>query len=177
MGKNLTKTEISKRKQTKFLTVLARTGNITQSAKAVGYADTTYLRRLKKDNKDFAEAWEMAALAGADRLLDEAQRRALDGIEEHIYYKGEVVGTKLVYSDALLMFLVRGAHPTKYGQGAGASGASQINFGVAILPMQASNELAWEERTIAMHAGQEVIILEPKPDEPSPVIKTIIRTG
>ena len=172
MTKSLTRVEVSKRKQKKFLDVLARTGNITRSAKAVGYADTTYLRRLKKSDKDFSEKWEMAYLSGSDMLLDEAQRRALHGIEEEIYYKGEVVGTKLVYSDAVLMFLIRGQHPDKYGQGVGKGGA-QINFGVAILPMQAANEQAWEERTIEMHAGQEVIILEPKPDEPSHVIQVV----
>ncbi len=174
MAKNLTRVEVSKKKQKKFLEILARTNNITLSAKAVGYADTTYLRRLKKQDKDFAERWEMAQFAATDMLLDEARRRALEGVVEEIYYKGEVVGEKLVYSDSLIMFLIRGQHPDKYGLGVGKGGGTQINFGVAILPMQAANEQAWEERTIEMHERQEVIILEPKPDEPSPVI-TVVR--
>ncbi|HEX2275207.1 MAG TPA: hypothetical protein VHG90_15170, partial [Acidimicrobiales bacterium] len=42
----------------------------------------------------------------------EARRRALHGVEEDVYHDGRVVGTRRVYSDALLMFLLsRGPSP------------------------------------------------------------------
>lgn len=165
MGTALTKTEISKKKRNKFLEVLSETGHVTKAAQAVGYANTAYLHKIRREDKDFKEAWDLAVLAAGDKLLDEADRRAREGVIEDIYYKGQVVGHKYVYSDSLLMFLLRGIHPDKFGQGVGKGGGIQLNFGVAVLPVQAQNEEAWEERAVQMHDNQEVITLEAKPEE------------
>ena len=97
--------------------------------------------------------------------VDEAARRAIDGVREEIYYKGKVVGEKYNYSDSLLMFLIRGAFPDKYGQGVGKGGGVNVNFGVAVLPMQAQNEAAWQDRAITVHAEQQPITLEPIEDD------------
>lgn len=51
---------------------------------------------------------------GADALEDEARRRAM-GVAEDVYDgKGNVVGTRMRYSDLLLMFLLKGLKPEKY---------------------------------------------------------------
>ena len=46
------------------------------------------------------------------RLVDRnAKRRAIDGVEEPVYYRGQKVGTKKWYSDTLLMFLLKKLRP------------------------------------------------------------------
>jgi hypothetical protein len=43
-------------------------------------------------------------------------------VTEGVYYKGKPVGVKRIYSDALLMFLLRGARPEKYRTGVELTG-------------------------------------------------------
>ncbi len=42
---------------------------------------------------------------------DVGSERALHGIEEPVFWKGEQVGTRRRYNDKLLMFLLRGRDP------------------------------------------------------------------
>ena len=63
MAKALTRVALSKKKQRKFLEILATTGHVTKAAKAVGYANPTYLQKLRREDKDFKEAWELAVQA------------------------------------------------------------------------------------------------------------------
>lgn len=50
----------------------------------------------------------------ADRLEREAWRRAVEGWEEPVYPKGQLVGTVRLYSDTLLALLLRAARPKRY---------------------------------------------------------------
>ena len=43
-----------------------------------------------------------------------ACRRAFEGVERPVYYKGEQVGTWRFYSDALAMFLLKAHRPERY---------------------------------------------------------------
>ena len=126
----------------KFLDLLAKTGKVADSARAVGFTTTAFLHTLRREDEDFAELWDQAIDAAGDVLEAEAHRRAVEGIVDDVYYKGEVVGHKLLYSDQLLMFLLRGTRPEKYNQ---SGGGAQINvkFGVAVLPMTAPSEAEW----------------------------------
>jgi hypothetical protein len=63
-----------------------------------------------------SEAWDDAVEVGTQRLEDEAIRRATEGWEEPVYQRGELVGHVRRYSDALLMFLLRGRRPEVYGE-------------------------------------------------------------
>lgn len=103
----------SRRPRTKaaFLAAYAREGNVTAAAAAAGIRRQTHESWLEDDHlyrSKFAAACEEAA----DALEAEARRRALHGVEEDVYHDGRVVGTRRVYSDALLMFLLsRGPSP------------------------------------------------------------------
>ena len=44
----------------------------------------------------------------------EARRRALTGVEEPVYYKGEAVDRTAKYSDTLLIFLLKAHRPEKF---------------------------------------------------------------
>jgi hypothetical protein len=64
--------------------------------------------------KGYAAAFDRAKEEAAQTLEDEAIRRAHDGVLEPKFWKGKLVGAVRVYSDALLMFMLRGARPERY---------------------------------------------------------------
>ncbi len=47
-------------------------------------------------------------------MEDEAVRRAYEGVKEDVFYQGNVCGEKQVYSDGLLMFMLKAARPDVY---------------------------------------------------------------
>lgn len=48
----------------------------------------------------------------------EAFRRAVEGVGEDRFFRGDVVGTVTRYSDRLLMFLLKARRPSTFGTGA-----------------------------------------------------------
>jgi hypothetical protein len=97
----------------KFLETLRGCGNIRESAAAAGVHRATAYRARDAD-AEFAEAWDDALDEAADVLEMEARRRAIDGVEEPVYFRGREVGKVRRYSDTLLMFLLKGIRPEKY---------------------------------------------------------------
>jgi hypothetical protein len=51
---------------------------------------------------------------GTDALEDEAVRRAVEGVIKPVFHQGKRVGTLRVFSDPLLMFLLRARRPDKF---------------------------------------------------------------
>jgi hypothetical protein len=170
-----TSLEISEKKREIFLNLLALTGKVTEAANAAGYADTTYLNRLRRQDKVFDKRWKEAIEAAGDSLEAEAIRRAQDGVLEPVYYKGEITGYKRNYSDQLMMFLLRGTKPDKYNKQGGDTNVN-VKFGVAVLPIAAKNDDDWEKKAITVHNNQELIHLEDKPQENNFSKGTIQRT-
>ncbi len=126
MGKNgkqrKTHTEFTPKKKEKFLGLLVATGgNVSRSAEAVNVS-----RQVCYDHRDandeFKAQWKAAIETGTEDLEQEARRRAFEGFEEPVYYKGEVCGYIQKYSDNLLMFLLKGRRPDAYRD------RSQIDF-------------------------------------------------
>lgn len=128
--------ELTEEKKERFLAALVETGgNVTRAAREAKM-DKSWLYALKHDSKDFSEAWDLAVRVGVFGLEDEAIRRAKEGVEEPLAYKGQIQGkyvdkygvpcdpdeqgatfvpnTITRYSDTLLMFLLKGAMPEKY---------------------------------------------------------------
>lgn len=99
--------------QPTFLTALSSVGKITDACKIAGVSRMTAWRH-KTSDPDFAKQWADAEQQAADVLEAEAWRRAHDGVEEPVYYKGEICGTVRKYSDLLLIFLLKGIRPEKY---------------------------------------------------------------
>jgi len=106
-------TKLTAKKKKDFLDLLAQTGNVSQSAEAVGTTRYTVYRARKAD-PEFAAAWDEAVEVAVIALEDEARRRAYEGVEEPVFYKGEVCGSIQRYSDTLLIFLLKGHKPDKY---------------------------------------------------------------
>lgn len=96
-----------------FLDVFAKTGNVTASATVAEISRKTVYERRKED-AEFASAWDEAEQASHDRLEQEAFRRAHDGVEDFkVGPNGQFVEMRR-YSDTLLIFLLKARRPEKY---------------------------------------------------------------
>ena len=100
-------------KKRAFLAAVARTGNVTISAEIANIARSAHYQWLEADPV-YAAAYEDAMEQAAQRLEAEATRRAVEGVEEPVFYQGKQCGVIRRYSDSLLMFLLKGAMPDKY---------------------------------------------------------------
>ena len=107
-------------KQRRFIEVLADTGIVTAAAKAVGMSREGANRlRRSPHGAAFARAWDAARHHAGGVVEDIAFERALEGVEHNVYDEnGEVVCTKRVYNDRLLMFLLSHLKPERYGAAA-----------------------------------------------------------
>jgi hypothetical protein len=92
---------------------LAECGNITEAARVTKINRATHYTWMQ-DDADYAQTYQDAMEQAGDRLEQEARRRALHGVKEPVFYKGEVCGSVQKYSDVLLIFLLKGAKPEKY---------------------------------------------------------------
>lgn len=107
------RTERTAKRKASFLDALRLRGNVSDAATAAGIR-----RQLaydwRKDDAEFAAAWEEALDEAADTMEREAFRRAVDGVEEPVYHQGVEVGAVRKYSDTLLIFLLKATRPEKY---------------------------------------------------------------
>jgi hypothetical protein len=71
-------------------------------------------RHADPGDASFLEAFKQAKILAGETLEAEAIRRAHDGVDEPVYQGGRLVGWKRVYSDTLLIFLLKGLMPEKY---------------------------------------------------------------
>ena len=107
-------------KQRRFIEVLADTGLVGLAAKEVGMTRASaYRLRRAAHAGAFARAWDRAReLAGA-LIEDIAFERAIEGVEvESFDGHGELAGTRTVYNDRLLTFLLRHLRPEIYSAAA-----------------------------------------------------------
>jgi len=100
-------------KKRALLAALAETGNVSAATSLVKIDRRTHYRWLAED-PEYADAVPVAFEIPADKLEEEARRRALIGVDEPLTYQGEVFGTVKKYSDTLLIFLLKGVRPEKY---------------------------------------------------------------
>ena len=114
------------RRKTVFLEALVDTVNVTLACRRAGIARRTAYDWREAD-AGFARKWDDAIDEGVDLLEAELHKRAFEGVERPVYYKGEQVGTWRFYSDALAMFLLKAHRPERYrGPHVGARGAAAV---------------------------------------------------
>lgn len=96
-----------------FLLHLAWGGNVSAAARYARISrQTAYNHR--ESNSHFRAAWEEALEVATDRLEEEARRRAVEGVDEPVFYQGKEVARVRKYSDTLLIFLLKAHRPEKY---------------------------------------------------------------
>lgn len=101
-----------------FIEALALTGSVRAAAHAVNMTpEGAYQLRRHPQAGSFRKAWEAALATGVQRLEDIAMDRALNGVETPVYSYGKLIGTRVVYNDRLLMFLLRNRAPKRFAEG------------------------------------------------------------
>jgi len=137
-------------------------GDMHKAARRCGVSPQ-FLFQWMKDDPETAARVEEAQRVGYAGLESVAIQRAVHGVEEDVYYKGVVVGTKVNYSDSLLGKLLEARVPAfKKGESGNTfNGPTQIN----IMP-RADNFEQWLEmknRTLADQAEAKAQKALPKP--------------
>lgn len=95
----------------RFLHVLSRTDRVQEAARAanISYA---HVYAVRKDDPEFAEAWDDARRTYADTVHRAAQIRAMEGIVSPIFSKdGDLIGHEVKYSDGLLTMELKRTNP------------------------------------------------------------------
>ena len=89
-----------------FLSALEKTGTVAGAAKAAKVGRRTVYEHMKEDS-DFADRCRETLATTEASLETELMRRALEGEEVPVYFKGKVVAHNTRKSDALLMFAIK----------------------------------------------------------------------
>lgn len=105
--------KLTPEKLTAFCAALAETCQVSKACAAIGISRTTAYE-WRDEIPDFAERWDKALKIGTSVLEDEAVRRAHEGWDEPVFYKGGECGTVRKYSDTLLIFTLKAHDPEKY---------------------------------------------------------------
>ncbi|MGZ3246307.1 MAG: hypothetical protein ACXU68_04545 [Croceibacterium sp.] len=109
-------------RQQGFIEALADYGSVRAAANSVGLApEGAYRLRRQPGAEEFAAAWQAALDHGIQRIEDVAMDRALNGMEVPVYSYGKVVGTRTIYNDRLLMFMLRNRAPERFSPADNAS--------------------------------------------------------
>ncbi len=97
-----------------FLESLRNKPNVATAAQKAGVSRVTVYEHRKKF-PDLAEAWDVALDEGIENLEGEAMRRAFEGVDKPVIYKGKISkDTYKEYSDTLAIFLLKAHRPEKY---------------------------------------------------------------
>jgi len=102
-------------RQRAFISALADTGSVKHAAARVGMSsEGAYYLRRQPGAEGFATAWLAALDHGIRQLEDIALERAIHGVERPVYSYGKVIGSRRVYNDRLLMFMLRNRAPDRF---------------------------------------------------------------
>jgi hypothetical protein len=133
---------IRQEKKRVFLEALVELGTVSAAVDTLGLTKSLPYYWKSKD-PEFAEQFEQAQREAAVYCLEkEAHRRGVQGIDDPVFYQGQQVATVKKYSDTLLIFLLKGALPEKYKDGAQVQVNTQSNTHVNVLEVGANSSLA-----------------------------------
>ncbi len=105
----------SKAKMRTFLEALAACGSVTAAAKSVYMSrDSAYKLRARLMGTPFDLAWEAALENGMRQVAHEALDRAINGVMQPVFWKGEQIGEKRVFNENLTKFIL--TNPSRIGR-------------------------------------------------------------
>ena len=105
-----------------FLEEYSKTGNVAHSCR-IASVDRKSIYNWKEKDPEFLALFSEAHECALDALEFEARRRAVEGVLEPVFYKGEECGHIRRFSDTLLIFLMKGENPGKYRDNIAVSGS------------------------------------------------------
>lgn len=89
-------------RQERFLEQLSLSGNVRLACRAVSIAPNTAYR-WRQSSAEFADGWDRALVSARAAVEQVLADRALNGIEEPVFYHGEEIARRRRYSDRLLL--------------------------------------------------------------------------
>lgn len=81
-------------------------GDTLAAAKAAGVS-LVFVNQWRRDDPEVHEALLEAERVGTQGLVSAAIQRGVHGVPEDVWYKGQIVGQKINYSDSLLTTLLK----------------------------------------------------------------------
>ena len=117
-GEGVPQAALTEERKEVFLSELRRHGIVSAAARAASphakgtCAPSFYI--LRKNDPEFAAAWDDAIEQATGSVELEIHRRAVEGYDEPVYQKGELVGTITRFSDRLLELRAKGLMPDRY---------------------------------------------------------------
>jgi hypothetical protein len=100
---------------TPFLEAMQATGNVSESCRRAGISSATAYNRRRED-ADFAAAWDTALEDATDVLEAEARRRAVEGVHEPVIYQGQLTPIFERDADGELVMVEYDTGETRDGQ-------------------------------------------------------------
>ena len=99
-----------------FIQALADTGMVEEAARSVDMSvQSAYRLRTAPGGESFARAWKAALAAAAERVLDLAFARAIQGEDTPVFDRdGCRVGARWKTNDRMTMFLLRAYMPDRF---------------------------------------------------------------
>lgn len=119
----------------------------------------SFVRKWMNEDSEVKTKIEEAGKVGALRIESEAIRRAVKGVEEDIYYQGEVVGSKTNYSDGLMSLILKKRLRDTYGDEPAQTNVQVLN-NINVMPRANSYE-EWLGMVEATNNQQKAL---PAPD-------------
>ena len=109
-------------RKVRFLHHLSDKGDVRAACAIVGMSRTSaYL--LRRRDGAFAQGWQAALVLARQHVEDVLATRALDGVEEAVWFRGELVGMRKRYDARLLL-----AHLGRLDRLAGADGEAALHM-------------------------------------------------
>lgn len=107
-------------KQAAFVQTLAQWGNVRAAAQQVGVS-RAHLYRMRRASAQFRQLWDAALVLARPQVEEVLADRALNGVQEVVFYHGEEVATRTRYDSRLLL-----AHLARLDRIAGTSGVHAV---------------------------------------------------
>lgn len=95
-------------RQELFLAAYRKLGVITLATESVRISPKTHYDWLRQDVNHYRDRFSAAHEAVVDMAESELRRRGIKGYDRPVYYQGEVCGAVREYSDACLIFYLKG---------------------------------------------------------------------
>ena len=88
--------------QARFVEVLAQWGNVRAAAAQAGVS-RAHCYRMRRASPEFRRMWDAALVLARPQVEEVLADRALNGVAETVYYRGEEVATRVRYDTRLLL--------------------------------------------------------------------------
>ena len=131
--------QFAREDQAFFLDCLAQCGNVLAAARRTGVSRST-VYRMRRACPRFADLWDAALLLARPQVEAVLADRAINGVEETVYYQGEAIATRRRYDSRLLL-----AHLARLDRLAErhGEGASPADFERALNALESAREITF----------------------------------